>query len=552
MSRKVWLILLLVIGALCALTSLCVGATWLGATLLPKVWPDAVATRTGESTETPRQATDASGTLRLAGEMPPTLDPHLVQDSTSAEYVVHLYSGLVRLDRDLQVVPDLASRWEVSADGRTYRFFLRPEATFADGRAITAEDVIYSLERACSPELGSPVAEAYLGDIVGVAERVAGRAESISGLSAPDASTVSIQIDAPKAYFLAKLTYSTAFVVDRAQVQGADDTWMRNPNGSGPFVLESLDRDKIVLARNERYYGPRPGLERVEYHTGSGLPMTMYENDQLDIVGVPPSELARITDPDNALSGEYRTAPELSVQYLAFNVARPPFDDVLVRQAFARAIDKDKLANLVLNGTATPARAILPPGLPAFDPDYPGLTYDPQAARELLAQSRYAGKMPPIVLAISGTGGYMPADTRAILAMLKENLGVEVTVEQVDWPDFLHDLTLQRDAMYTSGWIADYPDPQNFLDLLFHGASPQNHMGYNNPQVNDLLERARVEQDTAQRQALYRQAEQQIVEEAPWVPLTHGVSYILVKPYVAGYDPGPGLYPWLLDVTLNR
>jgi ABC-type transport system substrate-binding protein len=552
MSRKVWLILLLVVGALCALTTLCVGATWLGATLIPRIWPDVSATRVGDVAATPRPASPASGTLRVAGGLPPTLDPHMVQDSTSAEYVIHLYSGLVRLNRELEVVPDLASRYEISGDGRTYLFYLRPEAAFADGRAVTAADVIYSLERACSPELGSPVAAAYLGDIVGVPERVTGRAASISGLSAPDAHTVSVQIDAPKAYFLAKLTYSTAFVVDREQVEGQGDDWMRKPNGTGPFVLESLSRDKIVLARNERYYGPQPGLATVEYHTGSGLPITMYENDQLDIVGVAPSEVARVTDPDNALSREYRTAPELSVQYLAFNVTVPPFDDVLVRQAFARAIDKQKLAELVLQGTATPARSILPPTMPAFDPSYEGLTYDPEAARGLLAQSRYAGKLPPIVLAISGTSGYMPGDTRAILAMLKENLGVEITVEQVDWPDFLRDLTLQRYAMYTSGWIADYPDPQNFLDLLFHGDSPQNHMGYNNPQVNDLLEQARVEQDVTQREALYHQAEVLVVEDAPWVPLTHGVSYILVKPYVEGYEPGSGLYPWLLDVTLSR
>ncbi|MFH1086562.1 MAG: ABC transporter substrate-binding protein, partial [Chloroflexota bacterium] len=135
---------------------------------------------------------------------------------------------------------------------------------------------------------------------------------------------------------------------------------------------------------------------------------------------------------------------------------------------------------------------------------------------------------------------------------IEENLGVQVTVEQVEWAYFLRDLNEGRYQMFSSGWIADYPDSQNFLDLLFHSQSSQNHSGYGNPEVDRLLEQARVEADPAQRTALYRQAEQLIIQDAPWIPLTHGVSFALVKPGVQGYHAGAGLYPWLVDISLGR
>ena len=477
----------------------------------------------------------------------------MVQDSTSAEYVIHLFSGLVSLNADLEVVPDLASRWEISPDGRTFTFSLRSDATFQSGRAVTAQDVVYSLERACSPALASPVALAYLDDIVGVVEYARGQAEHIAGLQATDEHTLVMRIDAPKAYFLPKLTYPTALVVNRDQVEAEGSSWWRKPDGSGPFVLETLSDDSIVLVRNARYYGGPPALERVEFTLNGGLPITMYENDRLDIVAVDSSEIERILDPENPLYAEHRAMPELSVQYLGLNVDMPPFDDPAVRQAFAQAIDKDKLADLVLKGTASPARGILPPGMPGYDASYEGLPYDPVRARELLASSRYGapGAMPEIALAISGTSGQMSPFIRAIISMIQENLGLEMTVEEVEWSDFLDDLNLRRYQIFSAGWIADYPDPQNFLDILFHSASAQNSTGYRNAQVDDLLAQARVESDHAVRMQLYRDAERIVISEAPCIPLTHGVAYVLVKPYVSGYQAPASLYPWLKDIALT-
>lgn len=549
MRSRSCLIVALILLSLCGLGLLCAGA----GVVAYRVAGSPSGAR-GMVTAVAPVASSGGGALRLYGGLPPTLDPALVQDSTSAEYVVHLFSGLVSLNHELDIVPDLATGWEVSTDGLVYTFALRPEAAFADGRAITADDVVYSFERACSPALGSPVALSYLGDIVGVTEYALGLAERISGLRVVEAHTLEITIDAPKAYFLAKLTYPVALVVDRRQTERGDSAWVRSPNGSGPFVLQSISRDAIVLARNERYYRQRPALERVEFILRGGLPIAMYENDELDMAGVGPYDVERILDPENPLHGEYVVSPELSVQYIGLNVNRPPFDDPLVRQAFAHAIDRDKIAELVLKGTAMPARGILPPGLLEEDAPSVALPFDPVRARALLAQSRYGvpGAMPELVLAVSGESAALSSLDRALLHMLQVNLGLEVTIEQVAWADFLQDMNAGRYQMFSAGWIGDYPDPQNFLDLLFHSASAQNHTGYANATVDALLEQARVEADHALRLALYAQAEKTIVAEAPWVPLTHGVSYTLVKPYVRGFHSSASLYPWLADIRLER
>ena len=553
MTKKTWLILILIALSLCALSAMCAGAALISRRLISSSADRDTRPRLAQSATGQPESRPLGGVLRLAGGLPPTLDPALVQDSTSAEYIVHLFSGLVRLNSELEIVPDLAERWELSEDGRVYTFYLRPEASFADGRLIAAEDLVYSLERACSPALGSTVAETYLGDIEGVSEYIAGQTQAIAGLVIVDPQTLQIKIDAPKAYFLAKLTYPTAYAVDRVQIEREGDRWISGPNGSGPFILDELTQDKIVLARNERYYGQLAALERVEYLLSGGYPITMYENDQLDVADVPPGEVVRITDPDNPLSREYRVTPVLSVQYWAFNVDEPPFDDPAVRQAFVHAIDREKLTRLVLQDTASPARGILPPGIPDFDEAFQGLSYDPDKARALLASSRYGqeGAMPRIVLTVSGTSGYMAPTTRALRSMIEDNLGIEIQVEQVEWSYFLRDLNERRFQISSSGWMADYPDSQNFLDLLFHSRSGQNHSGYANSQVDSLLEQARIETDPQQRTVLYRQAERLIIDDAPWIPLTHGVAFSLVKPNVQGYSSGASLYPWLMDVYLE-
>ena len=183
---------------------------------------------------------------------PPTLDPALVTDTTSAGVVVEVFSGLVALDTDLRLIPDISERWEVSPDGLRYTFYLRPYAKFHDGKAITAQDFKWSIERAAHPDTGSPVADTYLNDITGVEDVLEGRATDISGIKVIDDHTLQIDIDAPKAYFLAKLTYPTAYVLDRDNVEEGGRLWTDTPNGSGPVQAEGVQRGRANRSRAKR------------------------------------------------------------------------------------------------------------------------------------------------------------------------------------------------------------------------------------------------------------------------------------------------------------
>jgi len=470
----------------------------------------------------------------------------LVEDAVSAEYVVEIFSGLVTLDEQLQVVPDLAERWEVHPDGKTYTFFLREGARFHNGRRVTAADFKYSLERACSPRTGSSVAGTYLGDIVGAKEVLTGHADEIRGVQVLDEHTLRIIIDAPKAYFLAKLTYSTAFVVDRENVERHD--WLQQPNGTGPFKLEECSKQRIVLQRNEYYYRDGPKLERVIFFLSGGSAMNMYENGELDIVSVGPADIERVRDPANPLYAQLSTVPQLNIQYLGFDVTQPPFDDVKVRQAFTLAVDRQKITDVVWKGMRVPAQGIVPPGMPGYKRERSLLSFDPHRARALISESEYGdvSRLPPITLSIGGRGAQLDPITEALVAMYEENLGLEIHVERSE------DVPAGRPQFFSIGWIADYPDPEDFLDILFHSESGLNHTNYSNPCVDQLLEEARVEQDTQRRMQLYKQAEAMIVADAPWVPLWHSVDYVLTKPYVRGAVYAAAIFPWLSNVYIEK
>ncbi len=487
---------------------------------------------------------------------PPTLDPHKSSDTTSAGLVIEIFSGLVTLDTDLRIVPDIAESWEVSDDGLVYTFTLLPNAVFHDGTPITAQDFVYSINRAADPDLASPVASTYLNDIVGISEVLSGEVETASGVRAIDDRTLQITIDGPKAYFLAKLTYPTAFVVDKKNVEEGGVTWTDMPNGSGPFKLvEYQIGERIILERNALFYRDPAYLDRVVMNLAGGQAMAMYENDEIDITGVSIFDLDRLKDPEEPLSKELQVAPPgFSVFYVGFNTSEPPFDDVHFRRALNLAIDKELIATEVLGERVTPAYGILPPGFPGFNGNLQGLTFDEAAAKEELANSKYAdpAERPRIVLSVSGTGGDINIDTQVVLQMWEEVLGVQVEIQQVEWATYLQDLNRRRFQVFSLGWQADYPDPQDFLDILFHTESETNHGGYSNAEVDDLLEKARVEQDNSERISLYNQAEQLIVDDAAWVPLWYtSERHLLLKPYIKGYSLLPMSVPKLRFVYID-
>ena len=511
------------------------------------------------STEQSQPATEptAGGVFRRQWADPPTLDPHLTTDTTSSFVVVELYSGLVTLNTDLELVPDIAERWEISSDGLQYTFYLRPNAKFHDGRQVTAQDFKWSIERAAAPETASPVADTYLNDIVGALDYIKGNATEISGIRVVDDTTLSITVDEPKAYFLAKLTYPTAFVLDRANVEAGGRSWTDEPNGTGPFRLKEYKiGERIVLERNEHFYREPANVDTILLNLAGGQSMAMYENDEIDITGVSLFDLERVLDPNEPLNSELIVAPpDFSISYIGFNTSMAPFDDPRFRQALNHAIDKELIASEVLSDLVVPAFGILPPGFPGYNDSLVGLRHDKELAQQLLNESNYADPdtRPRIVITVPGTGGTIGLDLEVVIEMWRQVLGVEVEIQQVEWATYLEDLNDAKFQAYAGlGWQADYPDPQDFLDILFHTESALNHGAYSNPDLDVILERARTLQDPLERIEEYRKAEILIVEDGAWVPLWFtGERHVLLKPHVEGYRVTPMIVPKLRELRIN-
>ena len=531
-----------------------------GPTSTPPPAPSIPSTAPSLSLAAPTPAADRpqGGIFRRLWSDPPTLDPHLTSDTTSAFLVVEIHAGLVALSPDLRLVPDVAERWERSEDGLVYTFFLRPNAKFHDGKPITARDFKWSLERAARPETGSPVADTYLKDIVGAQAVFDGEATEMSGIKVVDDYTLQITIDAPKAYFLAKLTYPTAYVLDRENVESGGRNWFDQPNGAGPFKLKEYKiGERIVLERNDFYHREPPNIEAIDMNLAGGQAMAMYENDEIDITGVGLFDLERILDPSHDLNRELVVAPpDFNITYIGFNTSMNPFDDAKFRQALNHAIDKELIAIEVLSGLVVPAYGILPPGFPAYQSDIEGLRFDPELAQQLLSESKYAdpSTRDRIVITVPGTGGTIGIDLEVILNMWENVLGVQVEIQQVEWATYLEDLQDQKFQAFAGlGWEADYPDPQDFLDILFHTESSINHGGYSNLAVDAILEEARIERDITRRTELYRQVEKMIVEDAAWVPLWYqGERHVLIKSYVKDYRITPMIIPKLREVYFER
>ena len=481
-------------------------------------------------------APSGNGVLTLTSSDPFTLDPATCNEALSSGYIMQIYSGLLKLNDNLEPVPDIAESMPIiSSDGLTYTFHLRQDVKFQDGRTVTASDFKYSWERAANPATNSPTAATYLGDIVGVKDMLAGKANQISGVKTIDDYTLQVTIDSPKSYFLYKLTYPPSFVVDKDNVSSGANWWQK-PDGTGPFkVQEWVKGTDFILDRNDLYYGDKAKIDQVKMILNStSSDMDLFETGQIDVAGASAAYYDKIMDKAEPFYNDLHISPNLSLDYIGFNCKQPPFDDVSIRIAFSQAIDKDKIISLSYRNMVQKAEGILPPGIPGYNKNLVGLDFDVNKAKELIKASRYGdvSKLPPITLTIAGAGGSAGPLFEALVYQWKQNLGVDVKIREVEPEIFSLVLSQEPDQMYYFGWIADYPYPQDFLDILFSSGSSYNYGGYSNPEVDSLIQQANQELDQTKAFALYQQAEQQIVNDAACLPLTFGETYLLIQPYV--------------------
>jgi len=490
------------------------------------------------SSSTTTAVTAGSGTLTFTNTDPYTLDPAASNEALSTSYIMQIYSGLMKLDNNLEPVPDIAASMPtVSADGLTYTFHLRTDVKFSDGTPVTANDFQYSWNRAANPATNSPTAPEYLGDIAGVNDVLSGKATQISGVKVIDNYTLQVTINSPESYFLYKLTFPASFVVEKSNVNSGDN-WWKTPIGTGPFkVKEWTPETEFILARNDLYYGDLPKIAEIDMTLNSTTSdMDLFETGDVDFTSPPAEYYDQIMDPAGPFYQDLSVSPSLSVDYIGFNCNEAPFNDPDIRQAFCLAIDKDKIVDLTYRNMAQKAEGILPPGIPGYNANVTGLDFDVSQAQALIKASTYgsAANLPPITITVAGEGGNTDQVIQSLVYQWQQNLGVNVQVRELDPEVYYSELSQEVDQMYSTGWIADYPYPQDFLDILFSSGSTYNYGGYSNPQFDALIQQANGESDQTKAFTIYQQAEQLMINDGACLPLTFGQNYLLIQPWVKG------------------
>jgi oligopeptide transport system substrate-binding protein len=478
-------------------------------------------------------------TLRYALSEPITLDPGQAGADTSTFVIGQLMEGLLEIDEAWGIVPGLAARWEVSDDGRRYIFRLRRGWTWGDGHPLTAGDFEYAWKRNLA--LGSSSAPSRLLYVIQNAQPFAeGRSAAPEvGVRAVNDHTLEVRLERPASFFPQLLTHPVTYPLPRWIVEGEGQPWTDRARfvGNGAFRLEAWEPGKsMVFQRNPQYRGlSRGNVTRVEAPIIGDFDSLLeaFDAETLDGISLLQADPATIRRLRTAYRRRFATTPALTTVFLSFDCSRPPFDNPAVRQAFAQAIDRPAL--LEIAGAHRPAPGgFLPPGMPGHTASI-GLGFDPADGRRKLAGAGFAEAegFPEIELLHVGARETANPVAAYLVRGWEESLGVLVRPLGVDWAEFLRRRDHQPAAISISGWSADYPDPDNMLRVQFHGREGLNAIGWNNPEFDQVTERAASISDRKQRIELYQRADRLLVEEAAAiVPLWYSQGRRLVQPYV--------------------
>jgi oligopeptide transport system substrate-binding protein len=497
-----------------------------------------------------------------------TFDPALAFDAQSITAIQMVFTGLVQLNDQQQVVGGLAQNWSVSPDGLDWTFHLKKNLKFSNGAPLTSADVAYSIDRALQPATKSTVAPIYLSLIRDSDKLLAGSISTLinDSLLTPDANTIIIETKTKAPYFLSMLTHPCSYVVEKQliQVYGVNFTdHLMDGGGAGPFRVTRYTHGKeIDFAPNQFYYGPHPQLQKVifPFYAQDAPAYNAYQAGTLDATGVPVSTFAQ-----DKKRPDFHQVPQLWINYYTMNYLAKPFDNIQIRQAFALAIDKTAIASTVWHGTVIPTNHIVPQGMNGYNPALTGpdgtqnLKGNSTLAKTLLMKGLQAehwssiAQMPPITLTYASGVSSFGQEVAAMIGMWKKALGVTVTADPVDYNTLLADVTAATNnpqglQMWGLAWVGEYPDPQDWLTRQFDAGVPNNNMNYGQNVSNDaaqqqntqhLLEAADANFQAQPRLQAYQQAEQQLVNDVAWLPVEQVTQVYLLKPYVIGMVNNP-------------
>ncbi|CAM3082697.1 ABC transporter substrate-binding protein [Paenibacillus sediminis] len=508
-------------------------------------------TKTGDQgttteTKTEPPATTAQDTLIFGrGGDSAALDPAIVTDGESLKIGHQIFDSLLEYkEGTTEVEPALAESWEVSADGLKYTFKLRQGVKFHDGTDFNADAVVFNFNRWSDPK--SPYK--FEGDSFDYYDSMFGPdgARVIKEVKAVDANTVEFTLNQPQAPFLQNIAMTCFGIASPKAIQDKKENFKNEPVGTGPFVFKEWKRnDSITLEKNPNYW--KQGLPKLNKVIVRSIPdnsarFNALQNGEIDVMeDLNPDDLKTL-EGNSAL--QKITRPPFNVAYLGFNLKKKPFDNVKVRQALNYAVNKQGIIDAFFGGQATPAVNPMPPSLWGYNDSVKDYEYDLDKAKSLLAEAGYPNGFEITFYAMPVSRPYMPDGKKVAEAIQAdfEKIGVKVKIESPDWATYLDDTKVgDKDDIYMLGWTGDNGDPDNFLyALLDKDSIPGNNRSfYVNEDLHKILIEAQKENDQNKRSDLYKQAQEIIKQDAPWIPLVHTTPLLAAKANLKGYVPSP-------------
>lgn len=466
----------------------------------------------------------------LAGE-PATLDPAREGDSASAAVSAQLFETLTTYDPDLVLRPALAASWEVLDGGRRILFHLRPGLTFSDGTPLTAADVVRSWLRILDPASPSPLASLAL-DVEGASAYLRGESRDPSTVGfRVSGNDIEVRLARPTD-FVAVVASPTFGVVppsiDREAAPSAGGTFV----GSGAYRIDQVTATALVLAANDRYWAGPPPIRtvRLAFDIGGRSPVEVFARGELDYAPISPFDASWIAW-DRELGPQLRSVPALATDFFGFDTSRPPFDDVRVRCAFARAVDWRRIVALAAGDRATPATSLVPLGIPGRSGRDFGPVYDPAAARALLAEAGYPGGsgFPPVTLVSAGYDY-----DEAVASTLHTALGIDVHVERMPADQYFARLSADPPAFWSLGWVADYPSPNDFLGILLGTDRSSNYTRWSSSEFDAAIAEATAAGDPGAARAAYERAEAIVQRDVPAIPVSYSTGWALTRDGLLG------------------
>ncbi len=471
------------------------------------------------------------------GADPRGLDPAFVDDGESANPIVNIYDGLVRYKTgSTEIEPALATEWSPSADGKEWTFKLRQGVKFHDGTPFNADAVVFSVSRQLPPQRTD--AMPYASFTFGPVEKV----EKV------DDYTVKFILSEPYAPFLANLAMALAApIVSPAAVEKYGDKFIENPVGTGPFKFVQWKKgEQIVLEANKEYWDGAPKLDKLVYKfikENSVRASELRTGSIQAMNGLDPNDVKMLEDAGlNVIKN-----PGMNINYLGFFCNKKPFNDPKLRLAVSHAINRENLINFLYQGLAELPNSVLPSFMPGHDKSLQAPEYNPEKAKQLLAEAGYANGLKVTLLTYSNVRPYNPVGGDKLAAAIQADLrkvGIEAEIKTYPWKEYKEIYTpeiVEAGDFMLYGWIGDNGDPDNFLSLLETKEikSTLNAAKYSNKKVDELLVKARIAQKQEERTAAYSELQKIVQAEAPWVFLGHSKDMAAVSKNVEGFDLHP-------------